>query len=113
MDDFTQKFEEAINDDLNIPLAIGVLWTMLKLPKSADVYNLALKFDKVFALNFDKVKEQKVEVDIPQNVKDLAEQRKIARQNKNWAESDRLREEISSLGYAIKDTANGYEITQK
>lgn len=113
LDDFTQKFEEAINDDLNIPLAIGVLWTMLKLPKSADVYNLALKFDKVFALNFDKVKEQKVEVEIPQNVKDLAEQRKIARQNKNWAESDRLREEISSLGYAIKDTANGYEITQK
>ncbi len=113
LDEYIQKFEEAINDDLNIPLAIGVLWTMLKLPKSVDVYKLALKFDKVFALDFDKMKEEKTQIDIPQNVKDLAEQRKIARQNKNWAESDRLREEISALGFAVKDTATGYEITLK
>ena len=113
LDDFTKKFEDAINDDLNVPLAIGVLWTMLKLPKSRDVYNLALKFDKVFALDFDKVKEEKVEIEVPAEVIALAEERLAARKAKNWAESDRLRAEIAERGFAIKDTAAGYEITKK
>ena len=113
LDDFEKKFEDAINDDLNVPLAIGVLWTMLKLPKSVDVYNLALKFDRVFALDFDKVKEEKVEIEVPAEVVALAEQRLAARKEKNWAESDRLRNEIAERGFAIKDTATGYEITKK
>ena len=113
LDDFHNKFEEAINDDLNIPLAIGVLWTMLKLPKSCDVYKLALDFDRVFALDFDKVKEEKKESVIPDNVRQLAETRLQARKAKNWAESDRLREELSALGYSVKDTADGYELSEK
>ena len=113
LDDFHNKFEEAINDDLNIPLAIGVLWTMLKLPKSCDVYKLALDFDRVFALDFDKVKEEKKEIVIPDNVRQLAETRLQARKAKNWAESDRLREELSALGYSVKDTAYGYELSEK
>ena len=113
LDDFHNKFEEAINDDLNIPLAIGVLWTMLKLPKSCDVYKLALDFDRVFALDFDKVKEEKKEIVIPDNVRQLAETRLQARKAKNWAESDRLREELSALGYSVKDTADGYELSEK
>lgn len=113
LDDFHNKFGEAINDDLNIPLAIGVLWTMLKLPKSCDVYKLALDFDRVFALDFDKVKEEKKEIVIPDNVRQLAETRLQARKAKNWAESDRLREELSALGYSVKDTADGYELSEK
>ena len=113
LDDFHNKFEEAINDDLNIPLAIGVLWTMLKLPKSCDVYKLALDFDRVFALDFDKVKEEKKEIVIPDNVRQLAETRLQARKAKNWAGSDRLREELSALGYSVKDTADGYELSEK
>ena len=114
LDDYLKKFEDAINDDLNIPLAIGVLWTMLKETKSKDIYNLALKFDKVFALDFDKIKEpERPKIEVPANVTALAEERLLARKAKNWAESDRLREEINALGYAIKDTATGYEITLK
>ena len=109
---FTEKFEEAINDDLNVPLAIGVLWTMLKLPKSHSVYEAALKFDNVFALDFDKIKQEKQQIQVPEQVKELAERRKIARSNKDWAESDRLRGEINALGYVIKDTPDGYEITK-
>ena len=111
--EFKQRFEEAINDDLNVPLAIGVLWTMLKLPKSREVYDLALTFDKVFALDFDKIKEAKPDIEVPAEIKELAEKRLEARKAKNWAESDRLREEISEKGYVIKDTAGGYEITRK
>ena len=113
LDEYKQKFEDAICDDLNVPLALGVLWTMLRLPKSRDVYQLALTFDKIFALNLDKIKQEKVQIEVPQEVVQLAEARKTARQNKNWAESDRLRDEIAALGYAIKDTADGYEIELK
>ena len=111
--EYRQKFEEAICDDLNVPLALGILWTMLRLDKSRDVYDLALTFDKVFGLNLDKIKQEKVQIEVPQQVLALAETRKMARQSKNWAESDRLRDEIAALGYAIKDTANGYEIELK
>ncbi|HIW55981.1 MAG TPA: cysteine--tRNA ligase, partial [Firmicutes bacterium] len=49
------EFHEAINDDLNVPMAMGVLWKMLRLPAGKDVYDAALVMDKVFALDFDKV----------------------------------------------------------
>ena len=114
LDEYKQKFEDAITDDLNVPLALGVLWTMFKLPKSKDVYNLALQFDKVFALDFDKVKEEaKPELDIPEDVKAMAELRLQARREKNWAESDRLRDVIAYMGYSVKDTKDGYELTLK
>lgn len=114
LDEYKQKFEDAITDDLNVPLAIGVLWTMLKLPKSKDVYDLALTFDKVFALDLDKVKEEeKPALDIPEDVIAMAELRLQARRDKNWAESDRLRGVIAYMGYAVKDTKDGYELTLK
>ena len=114
LDDYKQKFEDAITDDLNVPLALGVLWTMLKLPRSKDVYNLALTFDKVFALDFDKIKEQATpQIEIPNDVKAMAELRLQARKEKNWAESDRLRDVIAYMGYAVKDTKDGYELTLK
>ena len=73
-----------------------------------------MKFDKVFALDFDKIKEpERPKIDVPANITALAEERLLARKAKNWAESDRLRDQINALGYAIKDTATGYEITLK
>ena len=64
--------------------------------------------------DFDKIKEpERPKIEVPANVTALAEERLVARKAKNWAESDRLRNEINALGYAIKDTATGYEITLK
>ncbi len=113
LDDFTRQFEEAICDDLNVPLAIGVLWTMLKQPKSNDIYQLALKFDRVFGLDFDKIKDEKPQIEIPADVKDILEERLSARKQKNWAESDRLRNLLADMGYLVKDTADGYEVSKK
>ncbi len=106
---YEADFASAIDDDLNVPLALGVLWNMLKeMPKSEDVYDLAIKMDRIFGLDLDK--EQSV--DIPKEVTDLAELRKLARQNKDYAKSDALRAKISELGYLVKDTAQGYELTK-
>ena len=113
LNEYKQKFLDAINDDLNFPLAIGILWTMLKNePKSKQVYETVLLFDKALGLKLDEVEEETLSTTeaVPQNIKDLAEQRLIARQSKNWAESDRLRDKIKELGYAIKDSKDGYEL---
>lgn len=111
-DDIIQKYEndfhKAINDDLNMPLAMSVVWDVIKNPnKSKKFADLLLEFDTVLGLKIDK-KENKE--NIPEEIINLAEKRKIARNEKNWSESDRIRDEILSKGYIIKDTKNGYEI---
>ena len=100
--DCKNKFLEAINDDLNIPMAMGIVWEVIKNPtKSKEYADLILQFDQVLGLEIDK-KEEKVE--LPNEIVELINLRKEARKNKNWAESDRLRDEINSKGYKVKDT---------
>ena len=100
--DCKNKFLEAINDDLNIPMAMGIVWEVIKnTTKSKEYADLILQFDQVLGLEIDK-KEEKVE--LPNEIVELINLRKEARKNKNWAESDRLRDEINSKGYKVKDT---------
>lgn len=108
LEKYRTDFLNAINDNLNTPLALGILFSMLKNePKSNDIYNLALDFDRVFGLRLDKVKETE---EIPQDIKDLAEKRWDAKKNKDWKTADTLRDEIISKGYQLLDTKDGYEI---
>ena len=109
LDELEKRFHEAINDDLNMPLAMGVVWEAVRYDKkSPKIAKLLLKFDTVLGLKIDE--EQKVE--IPEEILDLVEKRKQARQEKNWEESDRLRDLISEKGYVIKDTKNGMEVNK-
>ncbi len=108
---YEEKFHQAINDDLNMPMAMSVVWDVIKNPKkSKKMADLLLKFDSVLGLKIDEPIEQEKNK-IPDEIIELAEKRKIARENKNWEESDRLRDEILLKGYSIKDTKEGYEIT--
>ncbi len=111
IEDLSKKFKGAVEDDMNIPYALGVLWDAVKLPKSKDVYKLALDFDKVLGLSLDKVTAPAPEkIDVPDDVAALARARFAAKKEKNWAEADRLRAAILEKGYAIKDTKEGYVI---
>ncbi len=108
LESYEDQFVAAISDDLNIPLALGVLWKMLKSEeKSNDIFLLAKKFDSVFSLDLGK--ETKAE-EIPEEILNLANQRKIARENKDYVKSDEIRNLISSKGYTILDTKEGFEI---
>ena len=108
--DFKNKFLEAINDDLNIPMAMGIVWEVIKNPvKSKEYAELLLEFDSVLGLEIDKW-EETTSMELPQEILDLVELRKKAREEKNWAESDRLRDEIMAKGYTIKDTKDGMKI---
>ena len=114
LEEYEQKFHEAINDDLNMPVAMSVVWDIVKNPiKSKAFAELLLKFDHVMGLNLDKVedsvKEEK-EDELPEEVKDILQQRKQAREEKQWEQSDILRDKIKEMGYLVKDTKNGQEI---
>ena len=111
INDMENRFHQAINDDLNMPLAMSVVWEAVKYPeKSPEIAQLLEKFDTVLGI---KITEKKEEQQVPQEILDLVEQRKSARNEKNWAESDRLRDLIIEKGYNIKDTKDGVEIERR
>lgn len=114
LESYEKNFEEAIDDDLNIPLALGVLWKMIKENKSKDIYELALKFDKVLGLSLDTAAcdEEEPREDIPAEIVELCERRKAAKANKDYAGADALRSEIAAQGYTVVDTKDGYKVTK-
>lgn len=102
LDGYEKRFHEAINDDLNMPLAMSVVWEASKYEKkSKKIAELLLKFDTVLGIKIDELEENKEE--IPQEILELVEKRKQARKEKNWELSDKLRDEINQKGYNIKD----------
>lgn len=118
--EYKKQFEDAICDDLNVPQALGVLWTMLKLPASKKVYEAALDFDRVFGLSLDKAEQVVAEeeaknsqAEIPENVVALAEKMQSARMQKDYAAADALRAEIDGLGYSVLNTKEGYTLKAK
>ena len=105
------EFHKAINDDMNMPLAMSYVWEVLKYAKkSPEIAELLLKFDTVLGVKIEK--EEKEEIKIPEEILNLIEERKQARQEKNWTESDRLRDEIKEKGYEVKDTKDGMEVVK-
>ncbi len=108
---YEKEFLSGLNDDLNTPQAVSVLWNVLRDKElgSKEKLELLYKFDEVLGLDLKNIKEEK----IPKEIKGLAEKRLKAREDKDWEESDKLRDEISSKGYEIKDSKEGYIITKK
>ena len=110
---FEEEFHKAINDDLNMPLAMSVVWDVIKYPKKSIKFAEFLKkFDGVMALSIDKEIKKK-DYEIPEEIIKIAKEREKARKNKDWAKSDELRDLISKKGFLIKDSQNGYKIEKK
>ena len=110
IEEYKNRFLEAINDDLNMPVAMSVIWDVVKNPnKSKRLAELLLDFDKVLGIDIQK-SEGKKELELPQEIKILIEQRKKARENKDWTLSDKIRDELKEKGYIVKDTKEGMKI---
>lgn len=111
IEEYLNRFVEAINDDLNMPFAMGIVWEVARNDiKSNKFAKLLLEFDKVLGLdltNSKKYLEKEEKQEIPEEIQKLLEERKTARENKNWAESDRIRDLIKEKGYTVKDTKEG------
>ena len=108
--EYQNKFKEYIEDDLDTPRALALLWDVFKDPNMSDADKKAtvLDFDKVLGLGFENLKKEI----IPTEVLKLAEEREPARKNKDFKKSDEIRKEINSLGYDIKDTSEGQKISK-
>lgn len=103
---YEDKFLEAVNDDLNMPVAMSVVWDVVKNPKkSKKLQKLLLKFDEVLGLDL-KNYEKKENV-LPNDIQELVNKRNLARQNKDWTESDRIRNVLIQKGYNVKDSKEG------
>ena len=105
---YFKKFLEFINDDLNTPRALALMWDLIKDDKISDKekHILLLEFDKIFGLNLNKVKKPR----IPEKIKKLVKEREKYRKEKNWKKADKSRKEIEKLGYKIEDTQKGVKI---
>lgn len=110
INDYENRFNKAINDDLNMPLAMGIVWEVVRQEvKCPELAELLLKFDSVLGLKINKDLSIK-EDEISEEVKNLVNARIEARKNKDWVKADEFRDLIKSKGYEIKDTKNGIEI---
>ena len=110
-------FRVAMDDDLNTADAIGVIFEYIKELNVVFTENKDSKSAesalKVLDELLDVLGLLKEDDKIPENIISMAEQRNEARKNKDYALADKLRDEIFSLGYEIKDTPEGIKISKK
>ncbi|OHD13694.1 MAG: cysteine--tRNA ligase [Spirochaetes bacterium GWB1_48_6] len=107
---YSQEFEGALFNDLNLPQALAKLWTLIKDSevKPEDKLVVLYRMDQVLGLQLESLQPKVLE--IPQEVTALAQQRLTAREQKNWAESDRLRDEILLKGWIVEDLKPGFKL---
>ena len=103
--DYKKKFDEATNDDLNMPIAMSVVWSVIKDKElgNKEKYGLLLDFDKILGFDIESFGKEKV----PEEVLKLVEERERAREQKAFKKADELRDEIKTKGYVVEDTPHG------
>lgn len=123
-EEIDKKFDTAMNDDFNTALALSDLFGYFKeagkLLAAGDsrARKITNQIRKTYSLlglfkrDADEYAEKYAKSEIPAEVIAVAEERKQARAEKNWAKSDELREKLKQLGFAVKDSKDGYELTK-
>jgi cysteinyl-tRNA synthetase len=109
------EFTEAVNDDLNLPRAFAALFDLVRqtnahLAEVADpaaLLSVFRRMDEVLGVVFFG---RAAAAEVPPEVQALVDARAAARAAKNWAESDRLRDEIAAKGYIVRDSKEGQKV---
>ena len=107
--EYLKEFRKAVNDDLDMPLALQVLWKLVRDEKAEGKMNTIKQIDKVLGLDLLK----KESVKIPEQIKKLAAERERARKAKDFAAADEIREKINKLGFILEDTEKGVSVKKK
>ncbi len=103
--DYKWKFADAVADDLNMPIALSVVWDVIKDKDigNNEKYELLLDFDKV--LGFD-IKDFK-RTEISGGIQKLVDEREAARKAKDFKKSDEIRDKLKAQGIVLEDTPQG------
>ncbi len=110
---FKKKFIKELNDDFNTPKALAILAEVFRSDlKNEDKLATVLDLDRVLGLD---IKEQvaKSKLQMPEEIQLLINRRKEARERKDWAGSDKLRDEIQAMGYVVEDSNNEMKVYKK
>ena len=116
LEKYIHDFNAHMFNDLHSPLALALMWDAVK--NNDMPAKTKLKFlehvDKIFSMSLTaEINAADDELEITDEIKNIIEQRKTARANKDWAESDRLRDELASRGILIKDMPGGeYQLSK-
>lgn len=112
IDKYSQKFDDALSNDLNMPQALAVVWETIKsnIP-SQDKYDLIIDFDEVLGLQLSAGSSQLSA--IPKDIDELVKKREDLRQEKKFAEADDVRKTIEEKGFSIEDTTQGARISAR
>ncbi|HEY3251092.1 MAG TPA: cysteine--tRNA ligase [Ignavibacteria bacterium] len=108
---YRERFLEAVNDDLNMPEGLSVLWDTLresKLPAQTKL-DLIYDFDKVLGLGLDSISKN-TEDEVPDKVTELVARRTEAKKAKDFKLADKIRKQIKELGYEIIDKKDKVEV---
>lgn len=112
---FEKEFHDAVNDDLNIPLALGVVWNVIRYPqKSMELFELLVQMDAILGLDIAAVEEKDAGTDtLDPEIKELVEKRQQARKDKNWKMADEIRDLLKERGITLEDTPQGVKVVRK
>lgn len=102
--EFEQRFKDSIDNDLDIPKGLSVMWEMVKsdYPDSAK-HQSVLVMNKVLGLGLDKIEK----AELPRGAGELIEKRELERRGGNFVESDKMRQELLKMGVEVEDTPEG------
>jgi len=112
------NFDTALENDLDAPNALALFFDWVRATNSASDKDALSRDDVAKGLNFISYFNDVFGVlpdsgRIPQDVMDLVSKRETARQNKDWAKSDKIRDLIGSKGWVVKDTPDGPKLSSK
>lgn len=105
--EYKKMFEDAVNDDLNSPEALSVMWNLVKSKEnisSEDKLKLIFEFDKIFGLKLD---EEEVEEKLSEEVENMIRKREEARKTKDFETADDIRDQLKEMGIVLEDTPTG------
>lgn len=111
--EYKNRFLSSVNDDLNVPEGLAVMWDVLRDEKLIPNQKLELvyDFDKVFGLNLAEAKEKSTGA-IPDEIMKLVDERTAAKKNRDFKRADEIRNKIKEMGYELVDKKDKVEVKQ-
>lgn len=114
--EFEERFDTAVNNDLNMPEALAIVWELVHsdYPSHAKAESL-FKFDKILGLNLSEVRGKKLEVgtEIPDEIQKMVDEREELRKQRRFHLADQMRNKIKKLGWEVHDIEDGKSKVEK